>query len=108
MSTPNSSLYRPTRPEQPFLLAADVDGTLLGDEKGMGLLKALVDDFRPSFRLAYVTGRYLFSVRKLVEEGRLPQTYQSSEPGEDVEALTKNDVKKNVEKNIHDETELGD
>ncbi len=72
MSIRNSPLYRQTRPGQPFLLAADVDGTLLGDDEGVDLLKALMEKHPLSFRVAYVTGRYLHSVRQLVQEGRLP------------------------------------
>jgi len=67
------SIYRPTRPRKPFLLAADIDGTLLGDEEGQEALKILARDFRKAFRLAYITGRYEWSVRKLVEEGSLPR-----------------------------------
>ena len=66
-------LYLPSRPGQPFLLAADIDGTMLGDEDGEIALKAFAQDRRESFVLAYVTGRYRSSVQKLVDEGRLPR-----------------------------------
>ena len=65
--------YHPSRPEQPFLLAADIDGTMLGDEVGETALKAFTRNHRKSFLLAYVTGRYQWSVEKLVDEGRLPR-----------------------------------
>jgi len=67
------SSLRPTHPEQPFLLAADLDGTLLGDETGETWLKALAREHAPSFYLAYLTGRDHFTVLELVEAGRLPK-----------------------------------
>ena len=66
-------VYHPSEPDQPFLLAVDIDGTVLGDEDGEVALKAFAQDHRRSFRLAYVTGRYRSSVQKLVDEGRLPR-----------------------------------
>jgi hydroxymethylpyrimidine pyrophosphatase-like HAD family hydrolase len=68
----NNPDYRPTHPDRPFLLAADLDGTLLGDEPGEALLKDTVERHRPGLHLAYVTGRFLASVRELVAAGRLP------------------------------------
>ena len=65
--------YRPARLRNPFLLAADIDGTLLGDEEGQVALMTLAQTFRASFRLAYVTGRYEWSVLRVVEEGFLPR-----------------------------------
>lgn len=56
----------------PFLLAADIDGTLLGDERGEAALWMLRTQDPAAFRLAYVTGRYLASARELVAAGRLP------------------------------------
>ncbi len=67
------STLRPTHPDLPFLLAADIDGTLLGDELGESWLKAFTKEYASTFRLAYVTGRYRFSVLQLVEAGRLPR-----------------------------------
>jgi hydroxymethylpyrimidine pyrophosphatase-like HAD family hydrolase len=67
------SIIRPTHPGEPFLLAADIDGTLLGDETGEAWLKAFAWEYASAFRLAYVTGRYRFSVLQLVEAGRLPK-----------------------------------
>jgi hydroxymethylpyrimidine pyrophosphatase-like HAD family hydrolase len=68
-----SSLFRPTQPSGPFLLAADIDGTLLGDEQGAGWLEALSRAYPGSFYLALVTGRSLPSISALIEESRLPQ-----------------------------------
>jgi hydroxymethylpyrimidine pyrophosphatase-like HAD family hydrolase len=67
------SSIRPTCPENPFLLAADIDGTLLGDEMGEAWLKAFAGKYASVFRLAYVTGRYRFSVLELIDTGRLPR-----------------------------------
>jgi mannosylfructose-6-phosphate phosphatase len=64
---------QPTNPDLPFLLAADIDGTLLGDKEGELLLWDLICRFSASFHLAYVTGRSLADVLKTVEEGRLPR-----------------------------------
>jgi len=67
------ALLQPTNPHEPFLLAADVDWTLLGDGQGEALLRAFVRRYPASLRLALVTGRSLDSVLELVEEGRLPR-----------------------------------
>lgn len=56
----------------PFLLAADIDGTLLGDETGETLLRQFVSHYDRQLVLAYVTGRYRWSVLELLEQGRLP------------------------------------
>lgn len=63
----------PTEPHHPFLLAADLDGTLLGDPEGETQLKAFVEEHGESLHIAYVTGRTLSSVESLVSEGRLPK-----------------------------------
>jgi len=63
---------RPTRADEPFLLAADIDGTLVGDEEGEALLKALVRCYPSGLYLALITGRSGQSVMELVEGGRLP------------------------------------
>ena len=69
--------FRPAKNGGPFLLAADIDGTMLGDDLGEAWLRALrregargTEDGR--FLLAYVTGRGFDSVMEKVEEGRLP------------------------------------
>jgi hydroxymethylpyrimidine pyrophosphatase-like HAD family hydrolase len=81
-------LYLPSRPDQPFLLAADIDGTMLGDEDGEAALGAFAQEHRQSFRLAYVTGRYHSSVQKLVDEGRLPRPdFICSNVGTEIAAL---------------------
>ncbi len=81
-------LYRPTQPQDPFLLAADLDGTLLGDEAGQVQLMALAHAYRPSFRLAYITGRYEGSVLRLIEAGSLPRPdFICSSVGTDLLAL---------------------
>ena len=80
--------YLPTRPEQPFLLATDIDGTMLGDEEGQLALKTLAQEHRKSFHLAYVTGRYEGSVLRVVGEGFLPRPdFICSNVGTDILAL---------------------
>lgn len=59
----------------PFLLAADIDGTLLGDEPGEALLREFIAAQDGQITLAYVTGRYRWSVLELVEHGRLPRPH---------------------------------
>jgi hydroxymethylpyrimidine pyrophosphatase-like HAD family hydrolase len=79
------SAVRPTHPEIPFLLAADIDGTLLGDETGEAWLKTFAGTYTSAFRLAYVTGRYRFSVLELIDAGRLPRPdYICSDVGTDL------------------------
>jgi hydroxymethylpyrimidine pyrophosphatase-like HAD family hydrolase len=65
--------FKITRPDQPFLLAADIDGTLLGDEQGAEALKELSSCCSSGFYLALVTGRSLPSILNLLQEDRLPQ-----------------------------------
>lgn len=78
----DSFSFRPTLPARPFLLATDIDGTLLGDETGEARLRAFARQYASSFQLAYITGRYRSSVLRLVAEGRLPQPhYISSDVG---------------------------
>ena len=55
-----------------FLLAADIDGTLLGDETGEAYLHQRMAEQAGRVVLAYVTGRHRRSVLALVEQGRLP------------------------------------
>jgi hydroxymethylpyrimidine pyrophosphatase-like HAD family hydrolase len=68
----NNNLHNPTNSDIPFLLASDVDGTLLGDDVGESLLEGFVEMYRANIKLAYVTGRSLNSVLELVGEGSLP------------------------------------
>jgi len=56
-----------------FLLAADIDGTLLGDETGEVLLHQFIAQHAERVTLAYITGRYRSSVLALIEQGRLPR-----------------------------------
>lgn len=58
---------------RPFLLAADIDGTLLGDDAGETQLRQLVAEHAERLCLAYITGRARWSVHELLEEGRLPR-----------------------------------
>jgi sucrose-6-phosphatase len=58
---------------EPFLLAADLDGTLLGDETGEEMLRNFRRSNSENFLLAFVTGCSLPSIRKLIEGNRLPQ-----------------------------------
>ncbi len=63
---------RPHLPESPFLLATDIDGTLLGDEEGEKALAQLICNFPDSISLALVTGRSISNVQELVIERHLP------------------------------------
>jgi hydroxymethylpyrimidine pyrophosphatase-like HAD family hydrolase len=53
-------------------LATDLDGTLLGDERGEAWFKSLVARYPDDIRLAYISGRFRSSILQLVDEGRLP------------------------------------
>lgn len=68
---------RPADPGRPFLLAADIDGTMIEDPEGEALLSDLVTRARAahpgSIVLAYVTGRSQESVAALLKTGRLPR-----------------------------------
>jgi hydroxymethylpyrimidine pyrophosphatase-like HAD family hydrolase len=68
----NKNLHSPTNPDIPFLLASDIDGTLLGDDVGESLLERFVETYRSNIKLAYITGRTLNSVLQLIEEEILP------------------------------------
>jgi hydroxymethylpyrimidine pyrophosphatase-like HAD family hydrolase len=61
--------------DYPFLLAADIDGTLLGDPIGEANVKALVEGHPRQVILALVTGRSLATITPLIEDGRLPQPH---------------------------------
>lgn len=60
-------------PDGPFLLAVDVDGTLLGDREGEARMVEVALRHSTSLYLALVTGRTLPSVKVLVDGGRLPR-----------------------------------
>ncbi len=66
------SAPRPSRPYEPFLLVADVDGTLIGDEEGENQLRTFCKKFPSCLRLAIVTGRGIPRVVALLKDGRLP------------------------------------
>lgn len=83
--------FRPKFPNKSFLLAADIDGTLLDDAAGERILKAFVQEHSNSFYLAVITGRSLSSVQALITEGRLPRPdYIGSSVG--TELFTCNDA----------------
>lgn len=58
---------------KPFLLAADIDGTLLGDIAGEAAIKALFEKTAGKAILALITGRSLPTIEPLIQKGRLPQ-----------------------------------
>lgn len=65
---------RPTSLQKsPFLLAADIDGTLLGDDEGEARLRERVEQERGRLTLALITGRSLATIEPLIAQGRLPQ-----------------------------------
>jgi hydroxymethylpyrimidine pyrophosphatase-like HAD family hydrolase len=81
------------RPGELFLLAADIDGTMLGDRLGEAWLKAFRLDAAGSpaggFLLVYVTGRDFRSVMELVDEGQLPYpNFICSEVGTEIYDLS--------------------
>jgi hydroxymethylpyrimidine pyrophosphatase-like HAD family hydrolase len=59
-------------PNFPFLLAADIDGTVLGDPQGEGLFREFARQHSGHFTLAYITGRHQESVLELIAQERLP------------------------------------
>jgi hydroxymethylpyrimidine pyrophosphatase-like HAD family hydrolase len=64
--------YRPVAPSTPFLLASDIDGTLLGDEEAQSALGELLQSHPQSIFLAVISGRSLRSVQTLVRDNCLP------------------------------------
>ena len=66
------SALQPSRPYEPFLLVAEIDGTLIGDEEGEIRLKTFVKKFPGSLHLAVVTGHGVPKVGDLLKDGRLP------------------------------------
>ena len=65
-------MHRPASP-QPFLLAADIDGTLLGDPASEAAFTAFVEQHPAQVILALVTGRSLPTILPIIQSGRLPQ-----------------------------------
>lgn len=55
----------------PWLLALDLDGTLVGDAEALAALNHALAPARPRVRLAYVTGRRLDSALGLITRDRL-------------------------------------
>jgi len=68
-----TSFLQPAEPDRPFLLAADIDGTLVGDEEGEVFLRRFAADHSDDFYLAVISGRSLESIMQLIGEGRLPK-----------------------------------
>jgi sucrose-6F-phosphate phosphohydrolase len=66
-----SCSLRPTRPDIPFFLATDLDGTLIGDDQGMVEFLDFGAQHRRSFQLAYVTGEYFELVLANVDAGHI-------------------------------------
>lgn len=54
-----------------YILATDLDGTLVGDEAALGRLNQLLAAIRSDLSLIYLTGRHLASARELIEACRL-------------------------------------
>jgi hydroxymethylpyrimidine pyrophosphatase-like HAD family hydrolase len=80
--------FQLARPEVPFLLAADIDGTMLGDELGEAWFKAFRRESANGFLLAYVTGRDFQSAARLIDEGILPYPdYICSDVGTEIHDL---------------------
>ena len=67
------NIFRLIEPDKPFLLAADIDGTLLGDEEGERLLFDLVSGHPSGIILAVISGRTLASIGELVDQKHLPR-----------------------------------
>lgn len=62
----------PADNKTPFLLATDIDGTLLGPTGEESWLCAFAKEYPQSIILAYMTGRSLPSVQALIAEGIIP------------------------------------
>lgn len=55
------------------LIVSDLDDTLLGDDAALRRFAAWYDEMRPSFRLAYSSGRFFHSIRQSIAETDLPE-----------------------------------
>ncbi len=55
------------------LIVSDLDDTLLGDDAALRRFAAWYDEMRPSFRLAYSSGRFRDSIRQSIAESDLPE-----------------------------------
>ncbi|GKV56302.1 hypothetical protein NCCP2222_22490 [Sporosarcina sp. NCCP-2222] len=58
--------------QKKFMLATDLDGTLVGNEEGLADLLAYYDGAPYEVALVYVTGRHLDSAKSLIKEVSLP------------------------------------
>ncbi len=58
-------------PQPAYMLATDLDGTLVGDAHSLAQLNAELAPRRDRFMLVYVSGRSLYSVERLMEAQRL-------------------------------------
>lgn len=56
-----------------YMLATDLDGTFVGDNKALEKLLRFFEDSPNEIALVYVTGRHLSSVQSLMLEERLPE-----------------------------------
>jgi hydroxymethylpyrimidine pyrophosphatase-like HAD family hydrolase len=65
--------FEATAPARPFLLASDIDGTLLGDDESERWIKSLTESLNSKIYFVVITGRSLNAIANLVGEGRLPQ-----------------------------------
>lgn len=60
-------------PSPAYMLATDLDGTLVGDQEPLTLLNAELSRHRERIMLVYVTGRSFVSVQRLIEAQQLLQ-----------------------------------
>jgi len=65
--------FQSRKPELPFLLASDLDGTILGDKEGEQWIRSMVQSLGKGIIFAVITGRSIESIKDLVKENRIPQ-----------------------------------